>query len=207
MNRRFRVVAAIMPPKTVVPTDWRLTRPAPRASTNGRTPRMNASEVIRIGPQANARGFDRGIHDRKPALAQLFGELHNQNRILAGEADEHHQTDLAINVILQSAQRNRSERAQQRHRHRQQHDERQREALVLRGERQVDDQNPQSEEQVPRCSPIRVLPSKCRSIRSRSLSAEHCLAMSSIEMIASPELRPRRSRPVDFRRSQNIEMA
>src|ERR1700738_3924096 len=46
INSRFRVVAAIIPPKTVVPTEIRPARPAPDAKTSGTTPRMNASEVI-----------------------------------------------------------------------------------------------------------------------------------------------------------------
>src|SRR5438552_214281 len=46
MKTRISVVAAIIPPKTVAPTEMRPARPAPCASTNGTTPRMNASEVL-----------------------------------------------------------------------------------------------------------------------------------------------------------------
>jgi hypothetical protein len=42
-------VEATMPPATAVPTELRAAAPAPVASANGMTPRMNASEVIRIG--------------------------------------------------------------------------------------------------------------------------------------------------------------
>src|SRR6266850_347118 len=49
MKIRFSVVAAIMPPKTVVPTEMRPARPAPRAKTSGTTPRINARDVIKIG--------------------------------------------------------------------------------------------------------------------------------------------------------------
>jgi len=49
MNKRFRNVDAIMPPATAVPTECRASLPAPLANTSGDTPRMNASEVIRIG--------------------------------------------------------------------------------------------------------------------------------------------------------------
>src|ERR1044071_8668516 len=52
MNARFRNVDAIMPPATAVPTEWRASRPAPLANTSGMTPRMNASDVIRIGLSA-----------------------------------------------------------------------------------------------------------------------------------------------------------
>jgi len=42
-------VTPIMPENTVIPSDQRSSAPAPRASTSGRTPRMKASEVMRIG--------------------------------------------------------------------------------------------------------------------------------------------------------------
>ena len=38
-----------MPAKTAVPRDWRISAPAPVATTSGATPRMKASDVIRIG--------------------------------------------------------------------------------------------------------------------------------------------------------------
>ena len=40
-------VEAIMPPKTTVPRSRWLVAPAPKATTSGKTPRMNANEVIR----------------------------------------------------------------------------------------------------------------------------------------------------------------
>ena len=49
MNRMFRKVDTNMPPATAVPTEWRASWPAPVANTSGSTPRMKASEVIRIG--------------------------------------------------------------------------------------------------------------------------------------------------------------
>ena len=42
-------MAKAMPPATAVPTDHRPSWPAPEANTSGITPRMNASDVIRIG--------------------------------------------------------------------------------------------------------------------------------------------------------------
>src|SRR5580658_10418931 len=49
INSRFKLVAAIIPPNTVVPTETRPATPAPCATTNGTTPKINASDVIRIG--------------------------------------------------------------------------------------------------------------------------------------------------------------
>ena len=43
------MVAASMPPNTVVPTEVFDAAPAPEAIISGTTPRMNAKEVIRIG--------------------------------------------------------------------------------------------------------------------------------------------------------------
>ena len=38
-----------MPPNTAVPSDCRISAPAPVATTSGATPRMKASDVIRMG--------------------------------------------------------------------------------------------------------------------------------------------------------------
>ena len=143
----------IMPPNTVVPTEWRPSWPAPWASINGTTPRMNANEVIRIGRNRILRGFDRSLDQRKPAFPQLFGEFHDQNRVLARQSDQHHQTDLAVDIVLQTAQRLCAERSEQRHGHGEQHDEGQHEAFILRRERQVHDQNSQAEQND--CGPAR----------------------------------------------------
>ena len=42
-------VTPIMPLKTAVPSDCRISAPAPVAITSGTTPRMKAKEVMRIG--------------------------------------------------------------------------------------------------------------------------------------------------------------
>ena len=44
-----RNVEATIPPATAVPTEFRAAAPAPVASASGKTPRMNANDVIRIG--------------------------------------------------------------------------------------------------------------------------------------------------------------
>ena len=38
-----------MPANTAVPSEWRISAPAPVATTSGKTPRMKANDVIRIG--------------------------------------------------------------------------------------------------------------------------------------------------------------
>jgi hypothetical protein len=81
MKTRFSVVAAIIPPKTVVPTEMRPARPAPCASTNGTTPRINAREVLsprlrvpgRLRPQAANVAPGRKQSDPGPSPGTLRG--------------------------------------------------------------------------------------------------------------------------------------
>ena len=49
MKKMERKVEAIMPPATEVPTELRAPAPAPVATARGRTPRMKANEVMRMG--------------------------------------------------------------------------------------------------------------------------------------------------------------
>ena len=81
---------------------------------------------------------------------------------LRSQADEHDQPDLAVDVVGQAARRLRQQRPEQRERHRQQHDERQHQALVLRGQHQDrrDDAQAENERRTgcPRCSSSRAMP-------------------------------------------------
>ena len=77
MNSKFSVVAAIIPPNTVVPTEILPARPAPVASTKWHHPKINASEVIRMGRK---RIFAASIAASTVELAvrpQLFREFHD----------------------------------------------------------------------------------------------------------------------------------
>jgi hypothetical protein len=49
MKNTPRLVAPSIPKNTLVPTERRLAAPAPLAITNGATPRMKASDVMRMG--------------------------------------------------------------------------------------------------------------------------------------------------------------
>jgi hypothetical protein len=82
-----RAVAAIMPPITPVPIEWRLAEPAPVPIANGKTPKMNASEVMTIGRNLSKPcRFDRGIGDGQALAMALGGKFHDQDRIFRGEA-------------------------------------------------------------------------------------------------------------------------
>src|ERR1700730_8266951 len=49
VNSRPNPVTPSIPENTAVPSDWRISAPAPVATMSGATPRMNAKDVIRIG--------------------------------------------------------------------------------------------------------------------------------------------------------------
>ena len=142
-----RNVDASMPPATAVPTELRDAAPAPVANASGNTPRMNANDVIRIGRRRmRADSIAASTIDR-PALAQLLGELDDQDRVLRREADQQHQPDLAEHVVVEAAQQLRGQRAEHRQRHAEQDDQRQDERLVLRRQHQVDEQQAEAEDQ------------------------------------------------------------
>ena len=99
-----------------------------------------------MGRKPKLRRLDRRLYDAAAAPSQLLGKLDNQDRVFRREPNQHHQTDLHIDVVLPPAQRDKGQRAQHRHRHREQDDERQRKALILRRERQVHNQDSECED-------------------------------------------------------------
>ena len=135
-----------MPPATAVPTELRAPAPAPVANASGSTPRMNANDVIRIGRRRMRAGLDRGVDDRSALLAQLLGELDDQDRVLGRQPDQHDQPDLAEDVVDQAAQPLRAAARRGPPAARQQDDERQHPALVLRRQHQVDEQQAEPED-------------------------------------------------------------
>ena len=103
-----------MPPKTVVPIDCRLAAPAPLANISGRTPRMKAKAVIRIGRRRSRPASIAAATMLEALLAPPPGEFDDQDRVLGGEADQHDEADLRIDVDRQAAQPQRRQRAKQR---------------------------------------------------------------------------------------------
>ncbi|MNJ01022.1 hypothetical protein D3C73_1605230 [compost metagenome] len=65
--------------------------------------------------------------------------------MLADQADQRHQADLRIDIDGGHAQRQRNQRAADRHGHADQDDERVAQALVLRGQHQIDDDDGEEE--------------------------------------------------------------
>src|SRR6266849_6288558 len=75
-------------------------------------------------PKPDTRGFDRRLGNAQTTMSKLFGKFNNENPILRRETDQHHQTDLTIDVVDQSASPLSEKRAHDRERHGQQDDER-----------------------------------------------------------------------------------
>ena len=196
-----------MPPATAVPTECRASWPAPVANTSGSTPRMKASEVIRIGRRPDPARLDRRLDDRQAPVPQLLGELDDQDRVLRRQPDQHDQPDLAVDVVGQAAHPLRRQRAQHRQRHAEQHDERQHQALVLRRQRQVDEQQRQPEDQRPTGCPPWFPRARCPTTRRSCRPAASRVAIRSISFSASPELTPGRRRSVQRRRAEQVEVA
>ena len=61
------VVAAIIPPTTPVPREWRDAAPAPVLITIGKTPRVNASEVMTIGRKRSLAALTAASNTLLPA--------------------------------------------------------------------------------------------------------------------------------------------
>ena len=82
------------------------------------------------------RGSQRRFHRGLALRLQIFGELDNQNRVLRGQADDGDQRHLEVHVVGVAAQAHTQQHAQHAQRHHQQHGQRDRPALVERGQAQ-----------------------------------------------------------------------
>ena len=108
-------LAASIPPMTVVPMIWRETAPAPAGD-----PQRHASEDERERrhqnrPQAEPRAFQRRIHQGLALFEFVLGEFDDQDRVLGRQPDQHHQTDLRVDVVLDLDHVGRQKVPQQRH--------------------------------------------------------------------------------------------
>ena len=126
-----------MPPITPVPMSCWLAAPAPVAIASGKTPAMKASEVIRIGPQPQPRGLPsprpRGS---APLCSASSANCTIRMAFLADSPIVVSRPDLEVDVVVEAAQRRRQHRAEHAQRHHQDHRERDRPALVERGQAQ-----------------------------------------------------------------------
>jgi hypothetical protein len=83
-----------------------------------------------------------------PSMLALAGELDDQDRVLARQADQHDQADLGEDVVVAAGQPHAGDRGQQAHRHDQDHRQRQGPAFVLRRQHQEHQQHAQREHQI-----------------------------------------------------------
>ena len=124
-------VAAIIPATTTVPRIWRPLAPEPEAIASGMQPRMNANDVIRIGRSRIRRPPAPHRRCHVPCAFRPH-EFDNQNRVLGRKADQHHQSDLRVDIEIEMAEVQSGEGAENRNRNGKQHRERQRPAFVER---------------------------------------------------------------------------
>ena len=121
--------------------------PAPEAMTSGTTPKHHGRGRHQDRTQPHRRRLLDGAQLGVAGALQLVGELHDEDAVLADQAEQRHQSHLRVDVErdAQHPEIDEEQCAEQRHRHRHQDDRRIAEALELRGERQIDDD--QREEQ------------------------------------------------------------
>src|SRR5215469_1096109 len=158
------------------------------------------------GAKADARSLHGSFDERQSLGAQLLGELDNQNGVLAGEADKHHQPDLAVDVVLQSAQRLRAQSSEQSYRHGQQHDKRQHVALILRGERQVNHHKAQREKNQRLSARLDFFQGEPAPFEGHAVG-KNLLCQRFHRGDAFTGTAPGRRRAVDFRRAKQIVVA
>src|SRR6185503_6570537 len=133
-------------------------------------------------------------------------ELHHQDAVLRRQANQHHQPDLAIDIVDEAASPLREERANDRDRYREQDDERQREALVLAGERQIAQQQREAEDR-RRLAPGPDLLQRDARPRIREALRQDALrqVVHLLQRLAGAEAW--RGGAVDRRRAEQVEVA
>ena len=80
------------------PMALRASAPAPVDQASGTAPPIVAIEVIRIGRRRCTEASITASRVLSPLLAQLVGELDDQDAVLGIEPDQHDHADLAVDV-------------------------------------------------------------------------------------------------------------
>ena len=75
----------------------------------------------------------------------VLGELDDQDGVLGGEADQHDEADLRVDVVFKASQPERGVRAEDGDGRAEQNAERQRPAFILRGQNQKNEEQRQAE--------------------------------------------------------------
>src|SRR6202789_2165009 len=98
------------------------------------------------GAETELGGLDGGFGDGLALCEELLGELYDEDGVFGGEADEHNEADLDVDVVAEAAGCDQQERAENSHGDGEQDDEWKREGLVLRGEGEIDDEQAEAED-------------------------------------------------------------
>ena len=174
-----------MPANTAMPMACRISEPAPDEKTSGTTPMMNATDVISTGRSRTRHASRIAVRRSSPSLLALPRELDDQDRVLARQAGQHQEADLREHVVVAAGEPDAGDRREQRHRHDQDHAQRQRPALVLRREHDVDEQHAEREHEQHRVAGDDVL----------------------VGQLGPLERHPARQRPVEHRGNGRLRLA
>ena len=85
-----------------------------------------------------------------PSGLLIFGELDDEDGVLAGEADQHHEADLGQDIVVHAAQPDPGDGAEQTQGHDQNDGQRQHPAFVLRRKHQEDEQHADGKDEAAR---------------------------------------------------------
>src|ERR1700675_1631843 len=110
------------------------------------------------GPETQSGSLQRGVRQRLPFLELILRKFHDQNRVLRGQPDEHHQSDLRVDIALylhhvgrqknalqEAAQEQNGEGAENRYWRTKQNAKRQRPTFIERCQDQENEQKGKSE--------------------------------------------------------------
>src|SRR5215813_12148248 len=136
VKSRPKPVTPSIPKSTAVPSDCRISAPAPVATTSGATPRMNENEVIRIGRRRVRAACTAASPEATPSSS--FWRANSTIRIasLDGQADENNKADLCQDIDRHASYEQPCDRCEQAHRHDQDDRQRQLPVFVLRDQDQ-----------------------------------------------------------------------
>ena len=159
------------------------------------------------GTEPLARRFSGRLEHPDALRAQRVGELHDQDRVLGREPDHGNQSHLEVDVARNVPEPHAQEGAEDAERDPQDDRERNRPALVLRGEHQEHQDEPEAEDE-PRVTARRTLLERLAAVREPEalrlvLGAEQLLHR--IELL--PRAHPRRGRCRHQRRGEAVEPA
>ena len=160
-----------MPENTAVPSDWRISAPAPCAIISGTTPRMKAKEVIRIGRRRVRAASTAASNRLIPSSSACLANSTIRIAFLAARPTSTTKPTWARISTDRPRISKPGHGGQQAHRHDQDHRERQRPAFILGRQQQEDEDDRHAEHDQRAVCPPDVPGTPVPSTRSRSRRA------------------------------------